>query len=142
MRVNRPAALEQLRRLISDGDFAGISVALVTGPFDDCRQAAYFLPWCVPCCLGVRGCAASTASQRVLTTDPHRALVRTDEAAGTALEDAYIAVRAAWMGLDGAAIDAARFQADEADVTAALAEFERALDAFEALIPASLKVQA
>ena len=68
--------------------------------------------------------------------------MRTDEAAGTALEDAYIAVRAAWMGLDAAAIDAARFQADEAAVTAALTEFERALDAFEALIPASLKVQA
>lgn len=67
-----------------------------------------------------------------------RAVVRTDEASGTALQDGYIAIRAAWKGLDDAAYAAARFTADETDVTAALAEFERALDAFEARIPASL----
>jgi hypothetical protein len=111
LRTNRPLAFAQLRRLIADGDFAGISVELVLGPFDALRQACYFLPW---------------------------AVVRADEAAGTSLQDGYIVLRAAWKGLDDAAIEAARFQADEADVTAALNAFESALDAFEARIPASL----
>ena len=61
--------------------------------------------------------------------------MRTDEAAGTALQNGYIALREAWMGLDVAAASAARFQADDTDVTAALAAFEKALDAYERLIP-------
>jgi hypothetical protein len=47
LRANRAPALEQLRQLIASGDFAGISVVLVLAPFDDLRQACYFLPWCV-----------------------------------------------------------------------------------------------
>ena len=112
LRLQRPAALAELRRLIDAGDFAGVSVALFIAPFDDVRQAAYFLPWSV---------------------------VATDEAAGTELENRYIDVREAWKGLDDAAMSAARFATDEAEVNAALDAFVRALDAFEAAIPAKLQ---
>ncbi len=64
--------------------------------------------------------------------------MRTDEAAGTALQNAYIDVRAAWKGVDDAALEAARFAADDTAVTAALDALEAALDAFEARIPAAL----
>ncbi len=69
---------------------------------------------------------------------PLRAVVHDDEAAGTALEDAYVTLRETWKGLDAAAADAARYAADEADVTAALNAFETALDTYEARIPAAL----
>jgi hypothetical protein len=133
LRANRPAALAQLRRLVADGNFEGISVALVLAPFDDMRQAAYFMPWCA-------AQRARTRARAPLATHAGRAraVVRTDEAAGTALQDAYIGVRAAWKGVDDAAIEAARFAADDTEVTAALDALEAALDAFEARIPAAL----
>lgn len=112
LRLQRPAALAELRRLIDAGDFAGVSVALFIAPFDDVRQSAYFLPW---------------------------AVVATNEKVGTALENKYIVLREAWKGLDDAAISAARFATDAAEVTAALDAFEQALDAFEAEIPADLQ---
>ena len=112
LRNQRPAALAELRRLIDAGDFAGVSVALFIAPFDDVRQSAYFLPW---------------------------AVVATNEKVGTALETKYIVLREAWKGLDDAAISAARFATDAAEVTAALDAFVQALDAFEAEIPADLQ---
>jgi hypothetical protein len=112
IRAQKPAALAELRRLIDAGDFAGVSVALFIAPFDDVRQSCYFLPW---------------------------AVVATNEAVGTILEERYIDVREAWKGLDDAAISAARFATDAAEVTAALDTFERALERFEAEIPAELQ---
>jgi chaperonin GroL len=112
IRAQKPAALAELRRRIDAGDFAGVSVALFIAPFDDVRQSCYFLPW---------------------------AVVATNEAVGTILEERYIDVREAWKGLDDAAISAARFATDAAEVTAALDTFERALERFEAEIPAELQ---
>ena len=111
LRLQRPAALAELRRLIEAGDFSGVSAALFIAPFDDVRQAAFYLPW---------------------------AVVATNQAGGTELENRWIALRAAWKGIDDAAISAARFAADEAEVTAALDAFVKALDEYEAAIPAEL----
>jgi hypothetical protein len=65
-------------------------------------------------------------------------VVATNQAGGTELENRWIALRAAWKGIDDAAISAARFADDEAQVTAALDAFVKALDEYEAAIPAEL----
>ena len=111
LRAQREPALAELRRLIEAGEFNGVSAALFIAPFDDVRQAAFYLPW---------------------------AVVASNQAAGTELENRWIALREAWKGIDDAAISAARFAADEAEMTAALDAFVRALDAYEAAIPAEL----
>ena len=111
LRLQRAPALAELRRLIEAGDFSGVSAALFIAPFDDVRQAAFYLPW---------------------------AVVATNQAAGTELENRWIALRATWKGIDDAAISAARFAADDAEVTAAVDAFASALDAYEAVIPAEL----
>ena len=111
LRANRAPALADLRRRIDAGDFTGVSLALFVSPFDDLRQACFFLPW---------------------------AVVTTDEPAGVALQEKYIALRATWKGIDDAALSAARYQADAEDVSAAVAAFESALEALEAAIPPAL----
>ena len=60
-------------------------------------QACYYLPW---------------------------AVVATDDALGTELENAYVAFRASWRALDTAALAAARFSAEPAEVEAALGQLE------------------
>lgn len=86
----------------------------------------------------------AAAGLRVLTCPRYLppqpwAVVATNEKVGTALETKYIVLREAWKGLDDAAISAARFATDAAEVTAALDAFVQALDAFEAKIPADLQ---
>lgn len=111
LRRSREPALASLLALVEAEDYAGLSASLVISPFDDWRQAAYFLPW---------------------------AVLSSDEAAATSLQEAYIAVRAAWKGIDDAAIAAGRGLLGKADVIAAVEAFDRAVAAEEAGIPMSL----
>jgi len=111
IRRKRAEVLAQLRQLDANGDYEGIKLALFISPFDDLRQACYFLPW---------------------------AVVASDEAAGTALEDAYLSVRAAWKGLDDSAVAASQDESKEGGVSVAVAAFETALTEFERRIPAQL----
>ena len=100
-----------MRAFAAAGQFKELSDSLVLSPFDDLRQSCYYLPW---------------------------AVVSFDEAAGTELEGAWEAVRAAWVNLDTVSLAAARFDGDEPEVSAAIDTFQRALDAYQATIPASL----
>jgi hypothetical protein len=107
----REETLQSLRGYAAAGQFKELSDSLVLSPFDDLRQACFYLPW---------------------------AVVPLDEAAGTELEGAWEAVRAGWMNLDTVSLAAARFDGDEPEVTAAIDAFQRALDAYQARIPPSL----
>lgn len=107
----REDTLQSLRAFAAAGQFKELSDSLVLSPFDDLRQSCYYLPW---------------------------AVVSFDEAAGTELEGAWEAVRAAWVNLDTVSLAAARFDGDEPEVSAAIDTFQRALDAYQATIPASL----
>lgn len=111
LRSKKGDTFASLHSFLLDGDYSGLSNSLVLSPFDDLRQACYYLPW---------------------------ALVTESEPAATQLQEAYIALRGRWKGLDDAALAAARFQADDADVRAAVAAFREALEQYEKLIPASL----
>jgi hypothetical protein len=112
LRRKRDETLSSLRALSDSGDFKGLSDSLVLSPFDDVRQACFYLPW---------------------------AVVAQDEAAGTRLETEWQKVRVQWMNLDATALAAARFEKEDSDVSQAIDGFAQALDAYEAAIPESLK---
>ena len=106
----RGAAFETLRRLANNLKFSQLDNELLLAPFDDVKQAAYFLPW---------------------------ALVKLDEDAGVGAQNAYLRFRERLVELDAAAIDATRYMADEDDVLAAISRLEAALDDIIAAVPAS-----
>ena len=66
-------------------------------------QACYYLPW---------------------------AVVATDDALGTELENAYVLVRASWRAHDTAALAAAQFRGEPSEVEAALGRLEGDVDKF------------
>ena len=90
------------RRRLADGlKFGQLDNELLVAPFDDVKQAAYYLPW---------------------------ALVRRDEPAGVAAQNAWLAFRERLLELDAVAVAATRYEADEDDVLLAISRLERALD--------------
>ena len=111
-RTKEPA-LQELRRLLGAADYHALSEALFLSPFDDLRQACYFLPWAV--------------------------LAEGDEANGVRLEDAYVLVRGAWKAVDDAAIAAERGLGDDDAVEAAIGAFASAVGGLEAAIPERLR---
>ncbi|KAK9827999.1 hypothetical protein WJX81_007449 [Elliptochloris bilobata] len=99
--ASRPAAEQTIARQIDEGRFAELSNSLVLPPVDDLRQAAFFLPY---------------------------ALLRTNADSALAAKEAYGELLARLKALDGAAIAAAHYQAEEVEVAAALGAFLSALD--------------
>lgn len=85
---------------------------LVLAPFDDVKQACFYLPW---------------------------ALVKDDEEAGILCQRAWLLFRENLLSLDTVAIDASRYQADEDDVFRAIAALEKSLDGILTTVPARLK---
>ena len=75
--------------------FSQLDNELLIAPFDDVKQAAFYLPW---------------------------ALVTLDEDAGGKTQRAWLTFRERLIRLDAVAVDAARYQADEEEVLAAIAE--------------------
>jgi hypothetical protein len=108
LRRNLLPALETLRSLASSEDYAGLSASLFLSPFDDLRQAAYFLPW---------------------------AILPRDEQTATHLQELYLVVRSRWMGIDEAAIAASRGKESASGVAAAVDGFAAAIDAFYNAVP-------
>ena len=106
----RGAAFETLRRLAINLKFSQLDNELLLAPFDDVKQAAFFLPW---------------------------ALVKLDETAGVDAQNAHLRFRERLVELDATAIDATRYVADEDDVLAAVSRVEAALDDIIAAVPAS-----
>ena len=47
IRRTKEPALQELRRKLGSSDYHALSEALFLSPFDDLRQACYFLPWAV-----------------------------------------------------------------------------------------------
>ena len=111
IRRRREETLQSLRAYAQAGQFKELSDSLVLSPFDDLRQACFYLPW---------------------------AVVSLDEVAGTELEGAWQTVRSAWENLYTVSLAAARFEGDEPEVRAAIDTFEQAVYAYQAKIPASL----
>ena len=97
----RGEAFSTLRRLADGLKFGQLDNELLVAPFDDVKQAAYYLPW---------------------------ALVRRDEPAGVAAQNAWLAFRERLLELDAVAVAATRYEADEDDVLLAISRLERALD--------------
>ena len=112
IRRTKEPALQELRRKLGSSDYHALSEALFLSPFDDLRQACYFLPWAV--------------------------LAEGDEANGVRLEDAYVVVRGAWKAIDDAARAAERGLGDDEAVEAAIGAFESAVGGLEAAVPATL----
>ena len=104
----RGAAFETLRRLAINLKFSQLDNELLLAPFDDVKQAAFFLPW------------ASSSS----TKPPASRAKRLPPIPERLVE------------LDATAIDATRYVADEDDVLAAVSRVEAALDDIIAAVPA------
>jgi hypothetical protein len=110
-RTKEPA-LKELRSKLASSEYHALSESLFLSPFDDLRQACYFLPWAV--------------------------LAEGDETSGVQLEDAYVGVRAAWKAIDDAALAADRGLGDDNSVEGAIRSFENAVVGLEAAIPETL----
>lgn len=108
---NRAEAFATLATLAESLKFSQLDNELLIAPFDDVKQAAFYLPW---------------------------ALVKLDEDAGVKTQRAWLTFRERLIRLDAVAVDAARYQADEEEVLAAIAELESALDALVREVPARL----
>ena len=108
---NRAEAFATLATLAESLKFSQLDNELLIAPFDDVKQAAFYLPW---------------------------ALVKLDEDAGVKTQRAWLTFRERLIRLDAVAVDAARYQADEEEVRAAIAELESALDALVREVPARL----
>ena len=108
---NRAAAFATLTTLAESLKFSQLDNELLIAPFDDVKQAAFYLPW---------------------------ALVKLDEDAGVKTQRRWLTFRERLIRLDAVAVDAARYQADEEEVLFAIAELESALDELLSDVPARL----
>jgi hypothetical protein len=108
---NRAAAFATLTTLAESLKFSQLDNELLIAPFDDVKQAAFYLPW---------------------------ALVKLDEDAGVKTQRRWLTFRERLINLDAVAVDAARYQADEEEVLFAIAELESALDELLSDVPARL----
>ena len=68
------------------------------------------------------------------------ALVKLDEDAGTEAQKKWLFFREMLLALDAAAVDAARYRADEDDVLLAVTRLEQALDDLVEAVPEGLRV--
>ena len=110
--MNRSEAFTTLRTLADSLKFSQLDNELIRAPFDDVKQACFYLPW---------------------------GLVKVDERAGVETQHAWLRFREDLLALDAVAIDATRYMADEDDVLTAIDRLEKTLDEILDTVPANLK---
>jgi len=110
--VDRATAFDEMRTDIETGKFTHLSNSLVIAPFDNVKQALFFIPWVV-----LRGGGDG------------------DEEAGMRVQLAYLDFKDRLIALDQAAMDAARYQVEDQVVTDALEALDNSIDTFLAKIP-------
>ncbi|KAK3276165.1 hypothetical protein CYMTET_15747 [Cymbomonas tetramitiformis] len=111
IQLNRKEAIDSMLNDVDMGrsqDLYRLSGNLLVAPFDDVRQSIFYLPW---------------------------ALVKEDGEAGLVAQKHYLVFMERLRQLDRTVLDAARYQAEEKDVIAAIRALDQSIDDFVCDIP-------
>lgn len=98
----RPAAFRELADLIDNSKFKECSEALVLAPFDDIMRSAFYLPW---------------------------AMLKSDTERAGRCRESYLTFLATVQTFEKTCLAATRYQVEDEEVLAGMADMSKALDA-------------